>query len=120
MYIENIMRKNSTKTAKKKVKKRRAENSTGTARKPPGRPFKPGQSGNTGGRPKALAEVHDAARDHTMAAIDVLVKCMADKNPYVRIAAANAILDRGWGKATQAIESNEAALTHEQWLEVLK
>ena len=32
--------------------------------------FKPGQSGNPGGRPKGFAEVRELAREHTVAAIE--------------------------------------------------
>jgi hypothetical protein len=35
--------------------------------------FKPGQSGNPGGRPKGFAEVRELAREHTVAAIGKLV-----------------------------------------------
>src|SRR5215204_4992211 len=43
-----------------------AANSTGSAKKRgPGRPFVKGQSGNPNGRPRIIAEVRDAAREHT-------------------------------------------------------
>jgi len=110
--------------AKKKRPKAKkpAQNSGRTAgKKPhnPGRPFQPGQSGNPGGRPKILAEVREAARDHTTDAIKVFVGCLEDTNPYVRMAAANFLLDRGWGKPTQTIDGSQN-LTHEQWLAKLK
>ena len=57
--------------------------------------FKPGQSGNPGGRPKGIAA---KAREHTDKALDVLVEGMADTDPRVRVAAAKEVLDRGWGK----------------------
>ena len=38
--------------------------------------FKPGQSGNPGGRPKGFAEVRELARHHTVAAIEKLVSIM--------------------------------------------
>ena len=64
--------------------------------------FQPGQSGNPGGRPKASARVRDAAREHTEAAIQVLVDiALAGESEAARVAAANAILDRGYGKPTQ-------------------
>ena len=44
--------------------------------------FKPGVSGNPGGRPKVLSEVRDLAREHTVAAIDTLVSIMCnEKSP---------------------------------------
>lgn len=71
--------------------------------------FKAGQSGNPGGRPKVvlpdgrtLAEV---ARDHTLKAVKTLVDVMEDDGapPVARVGAANAILDRGWGKPLQQL-----------------
>ena len=57
--------------------------------------FKPGKSGNPGGRPKGIAA---KAREHTDKALAVLVAAMDDSDARVRIAAANSILDRGYGK----------------------
>ncbi|MGN8092819.1 DUF5681 domain-containing protein [Methylobacterium sp. 22177] len=69
--------------------------------------FQPGQSGNPGGRPKASARVRDAAREHTEAAIQVLVEiAMGGESEAARVAAANAILDRGYGKPTQPIDGD--------------
>ncbi len=58
-------------------------------------PFKPGQSGNPGGRPRGIAAL---ARAHTDRAVEVLVEGMEDADHKVRIAAAREVLDRGWGK----------------------
>ena len=41
--------------------------------------FKPGVSGNPGGRPKVLSEVRDLAREHTVAAMDTLVSIMCNE-----------------------------------------
>jgi GNAT superfamily N-acetyltransferase len=63
--------------------------------------------------PKAITEIRSLARSHTRKAINVLVGVMRSTNatPAARVAAANAILDRGWGKATQPLEgSNDGAL----------
>ena len=68
-----------------------------------GRPFQKSQSGNPGGRPKIMADVREAARAHTKAAIDALVANLTDENGNVRNAAAIALLDRGYGKPPQAI-----------------
>jgi len=46
-----------------------------------GKPFKKGQSGNPGGRPKVVAEVKELAREHTAEAIQTLVSIM--NNPKV-------------------------------------
>jgi hypothetical protein len=59
--------------------------------------------------PKTLTEIRSLARSHTKTALNILVGIMrSPKAPApARIAAANAILDRGWGKATQPIENGE-------------
>ena len=68
-------------------------------RKPSGQ-FAPGQSGNPGGRPKDEHRVAELARSYTLEAIDTLVELMRDgKDERVRGTAAQALLDRGWGKA---------------------
>jgi hypothetical protein len=56
---------------------------------------------------KAVTEIRSLARSHTRTALRVLVGVMRsnDATPAARVAAANAILDRGWGKANQAIEN---------------
>ena len=70
--------------------------------------FKPGQSGCPGGRPKSVAEVRELARKYTVEAIETLVEIMRDAQctPAVRVAAANALLDRGHGRPPQAIETS--------------
>jgi hypothetical protein len=69
------------------------------ARRLPRTAWKPGQSGNPGGRQKVLVEVRDLARIHTREAIDTLVSIMRDetKSEHARIAAATQLLNRGWG-----------------------
>ena len=55
---------------------------------------------------KSVTEIRSLARSHTRTAINVLVGIMRSKDATAaaRVTAANAILDRGWGKANQAIE----------------
>jgi hypothetical protein len=64
--------------------------------------WRKGQSGNPGGLPKGFGSVREAARQHTAAAIATLAGVMADDEapPAARVTAANALLDRGWGKPT--------------------
>jgi hypothetical protein len=67
-------------------------------------PFKPGQSGNPGGRPKEAAEVRELARRHGPDAIEKLAEWMRSKDPRASVAAATAILDRGYGKPPQSVD----------------
>ena len=66
-----------------------------------GRPFQLGKSGNPGGRPKAAHSIQELAREHTIEALDVLVQIMLNEKapPNARVAAANTLLDRAYGKA---------------------
>jgi phage FluMu protein gp41 len=69
--------------------------------------FQKGQSGNPGGRPKALVEVQELARSHAPDAIAALARIVKSKSskvpPAAVVAAATALLDRGFGKPPQAI-----------------
>ena len=58
---------------------------------------------------KSLTHIRSLARSHTKTAINVLVGVMRsnDAMAAARVSAANAILDRGWGKATQPMESGD-------------
>lgn len=58
---------------------------------------------------KSLTEIRSLARSHTRTAINVLVGIMRSKNATAaaRVSAANAILDRGWGKATQPVGNGD-------------
>ena len=68
----------------------------------------PGASPNPGGRPAALSEVRELARQHTATAIAKLVKIAEHgKSEMACIAAATALLDRGWGKPTQPIAGDD-------------
>jgi len=70
-----------------------------------GRPFEKGVSGNPGGRPKVLGDVQELARQQSPQAISTLAAIMGDEKapPAARVAAANALLDRGYGKPTQLV-----------------
>jgi hypothetical protein len=58
---------------------------------------------------KTVTEIRSIARSHTRTAINVLVGIMRSKDATAaaRVSAANAILDRGWGKAAQALENDD-------------
>ena len=93
-----------------------------------GKPIKKGQSGNLGGRPKVIAEVKELARAHTAEAIQTLVSIMTNPKsaPAARVSAANALLDRGYGKPPQHITGEggpsyvvrlpEPCATVEEWV----
>lgn len=72
-------------------------------------PFKPGESGNPGGRAKVRLidgrTLADLARGHTKEAVETLVEIMRDasQSGTARVAAADKILNRGWGQAPQTI-----------------
>ena len=53
---------------------------------------------------KTVTEIRALARSHSVAALRVLVGVMrnVDATPAARVAAANAVLDRGWGKPRPA------------------
>lgn len=67
-----------------------------------GKGFLPGKSGNPGGQPGGIAELRALARAHTPEAIGALVEIVRARKapPAARVAAATAILDRGWGRPT--------------------
>ena len=58
---------------------------------------------------KTLIEIRSLARSHTRTALNVLVGVMRSKDATAtaKVSAANAILDRGWGKATQPVGNSD-------------
>ncbi len=87
---------------------------------PVGRRFKKGQSGNPGGRPAAIAEVRDLAREQTEKAIEGLASIADDTKapPAARVAAYNSLLDRGWGRPSQTI-SGDSENPHKLIVEII-
>ena len=66
----------------------------------------------SGRRPRrsTMAEVKELARKHTKLAIDTLAEIARNSDKEaVRIAAANALLERGWGKAVSAASAKPDA-----------
>lgn len=74
--------------------------------------FVKGKSGNPGGRPKKVKEVQQRVEDLVDDAVTVLAKALKDDDAKVRLAAANAILDRGLGKPKQAVEVKADVTNH--------
>lgn len=84
-----------------------AEKSEKNARKRgTGRPFVKGQVANPGGRPKIPEDIKQAFKDLTPKAIETLQKILDDDNAKYadKIKAAEIIMDRGYGKPTQALD----------------
>lgn len=78
--------------------------------------YKKGETGNPGGiprKPESIARrqltqnVREYCRTKSQAAVEALVEVMTSKSapPAARVAAANSILDRGWGKAQVEINA---------------
>lgn len=76
------------------------------ARNPTGKGgFKKGKSGNPGGRKRETGDVRELARQYTKEAIETLKQVMlSDERGAARVAAAQALLDRGYGRPMQAME----------------
>lgn len=74
--------------------------------------FKKGQSGNPGGRSPRVGPngetVAQLARQHTSEMISVLVRVAKKDGHPQPVAAANAILDRGWGKPREQEEGGSS------------
>jgi hypothetical protein len=71
-------------------------------------PFVKGQSGNPGGRSAGLTHLRELAREKTEVALNTLIYvCEHGESDAARVAAANAILDRGYGKPAQAITGED-------------
>ena len=70
--------------------------------------FKSGHCGNAGGRPRDEHKVAELARSFTKEALETLVDLMRNgKDERVKGTAAQALLDRGWGKPRVEVVTNE-------------
>jgi hypothetical protein len=69
-----------------------------------GKPFKRGQSGNPGGRPKVLEEIKTLARANGEAAFRKILALMDSEDERVALAAAQEVLNRAYGKPQQHVE----------------
>lgn len=74
--------------------------------------WKPGQSGNPGGRRREAAQsLVELAKTHTEEAVKTLVVAMRFRGPQ-QVPAAIALLDRGWGKPVQKLETEGDSPIH--------
>jgi len=82
--------------------------------------FKKGRSGNPGGRPSLPVDLRELVKVKTASAVAVLVDVMESKKspPSARVAAATALLDRGWGRPTQSVEADVKGELSPQFLEL--
>jgi hypothetical protein len=97
-------------------------------REPNGR-FLKGFSANPNGKSPVVREVQELARTHTVEAIETLCDIMRDPQQpgATRVAAATALLDRGYGRPPQAIAAEVTTrfafelplveLSEDEWLE---
>ena len=65
-----------------------------------------GSIGNPGGRPKLPAEIREMFQARSQEALEVLTRCLQSDDDRIAMMAAQAILDRGYGKPTQSIDAN--------------
>jgi hypothetical protein len=77
------------------------------------RPWRRGQSGNPTGRPKAPVDIAALARQHGPKAIEVVAKLLTDRDKKLRLAAAQTLLDRGFGRPSQHVTTeSETSVMH--------
>ena len=71
-------------------------------------PFAKGESGNPGGRPSMDPELRKSVQGWAKESLEYLNEVRSDPNakPDHRIKAAEVLIDRGFGKAVQAIDAN--------------
>lgn len=73
---------------------------------------------NAGGRSRSLEHVRvmGLARERTEEALNTITEIMRDTgvNPGIRLAAAEALLSRGWGKPTQSVGIDISSMPDEE------
>lgn len=78
------------------------------------RPWQPGQSGNPGGRPVMPPEVKEALMAATLPAMRRLVALIDSGDERISLLASQAVLDRAFGKAAQAVDKNVTVTSVQQ------
>lgn len=79
---------------------------------PNNKPFKKGQSGNPNGRPKKLPELDKLLADvlgeekDGITAAEAILKKLRQMAAHGNLRAAEILLDRGYGKPRQSVDSN--------------
>lgn len=78
--------------------------------------WKPGQSGNPGGRPRTPHDLPALCREHTAEAVLKLVEIMRADDHGRALSAVQQLLDRGWGRPVTPIvdetEGSSLSLLH--------
>jgi len=95
--------------------------------------FHRGESGNPGGRPRLPADIREAFKAKAPQALEVLTRCLQSDDDRIAMMAAQAILDRGYGRPTQSIDANinddpvryivelpKKSATTQEWLEDIR
>lgn len=85
-----------------------------------GRWVRGGPSPNPGGRPKEVGHVRELARQHTGEAIATLVEILRHGTPdRARVAAAQVLLERGWGRPEQPLVGPGGGALQVSWAELM-
>ena len=87
-----------------------------------GHRWQKGQSCNPGGRPKEFKWLKELCRENTEVAVKTLIDVASDPDvsPGARVAAACALLDRGYGRPTQSVDIKQEVSLGVQHLAALK
>ena len=73
--------------------------------------WQPGVSGNPNGRPKPDVDIAALARVHGPKCIEITYNLATrSRDPKIRLAAATALLDRGFGRPNQSVDVNTTSV----------